>query len=145
MKISHFFLILGLTISAQASDLKTSLSSGEEKRDAYIHAAVDEATRDMRTMTLSKVGPPPSYFNRTTFTSESLTVVEPGGLGYYQWQIDRAFFGAFDTKDNSLFTPIPTFPQDWKELVFTTIMKQELKGGIIEYNSESLDAIQVIE
>lgn len=125
---------------------------GEEKRDAYINAAVDDATRDLRTMIYSKVGPAPTHFNDHTFANESLTVVEPGGLGYYQWQIDRAFFGAVDYSENEggerPFTlpgdPLIT-PQDWKELVFTTIMKQELKGGVVEYNSESLDAIQIIE
>lgn len=117
--------------------------NGEERRTAYIKAAVDEATRDLRTMVMSKSGPPPTYFNQHTFTNESLTVVEPGGLGYYQWQIDRAFFGHISEEDSMMGADMT--PEAWKAVVFTTIMKQELKGGVVEYNSESLDAIQVTE
>lgn len=124
---------------------------GEEKRDAYIYAALDDATRDLRFMVMSKIGPPPTHFDNSVLAAESLTIVEPGGLGYYQWQIDRAFFGAIDPPgtDSMLLSDIfdtqPDTPQEWKEIIFTSIMKQELKGGVIEYNSESLDAIQVIE
>ncbi len=130
---------------------------GEEKRDSYIRAALDDATRDLRTMSIYKVGPPPTILRSGGFSESAMTVVEPGGLGYYSWQIDRAFIrrlnlykltlGITQTKketrkfsNEGLMTP-----GQWKSILFTDIMKQELKGGVVEYNSESLVAIQIIE
>ena len=140
---------------------------GEEKRDAYINAGIDAATRDLRTMVKSKVGPPPTYFDSTRFSQESLTVVEPGGLGYYQWQISK-FFATEDIQGaleldlskciddlafrNFLKQEIKVesydtikYPDGLKKVIFTDVMKQELKGGIVTYDSDSLEAIQVIE
>ena len=79
---------------------------GEEKRDAYIYAALDDATRDMRVMAMSKIGPAPTHFDSHVLAAESLTIVEPGGLGYYQWQIDRAFFGAITLLALVIFLPL---------------------------------------
>jgi len=69
------------------------------------------------------------------FAQESLTVVESGGPDLHEKGGEIQI----------LYPSDKITPKDWKETVFTSIMKQELKGGVVEYNSESLEAIQMIE
>jgi len=150
-------------VKEKASVLFPESKRGEVKRDSYIRASLDDATMDIRLMTMSKVALIPSREN-LGITGEAMTVVEPGGLGYYQWQIDRAFLGSVDPNiafsspcsendqevrdfsttllgwDSKLKTP-----DEWRDLLFAGIFKQNLKGGEVEYNSESLEAISIIE
>lgn len=71
----------------QARQIYPQAKRGEDKREAYIRSALDDATRDMRVMAMSKVAVMPSRKNQV------MTVVEPGGRGYFLWQIDRCFLG----------------------------------------------------
>ncbi len=125
----------------KAEELYPQAKLGEEKRDKYISAAMDEATRDMRVMMLSKVA--------VAQPSTPITVVEPGGRGYFMWQIHRAFLGV-NPNSNTTFPTTPWSkglrkPSDWKEPLFVHILKQPLKGGKVTYDSESLEAISIIE
>lgn len=61
-------------------------AKNEAYRQAAIKTALDEATRDMRLMVFSKVAAP-------TVSEGTITVVEPGGRGYYKWQVGQAFCG----------------------------------------------------
>lgn len=148
-------------IEQDASTLFPLSKKGETKRDSYIDASVDGATSDLRRMAMSKVMIVPTS-TTLGITGEAMTVVEPGGLGYYQWQIDRTFHGATDRDiDGSEIYPdldatksyfkmmqwgsrLKT-PDQWRNLLFIGIFKQELKGGNVKYNSESLEAISIIE
>lgn len=60
-------------------------------------------------------------------SSESLTVVEPGGLYLYLRPIDEAFS----------MQPMVT-PGDWKGFVFPIVLEQKLEGGETVYDVESL-------
>ncbi len=131
-----------------AATIFPNSAKGESKREHYISAAVDKATRDMRMMTMSKsgiVGPR----NQDTYTDGAITVVEPGGRGYYLWQIGQVFYDIYPKKfagfnhvglSHSLMTP-----DKWKRILFEGIFKQELKGGEVEYNSDSLEAINLFD
>ncbi len=99
-------------------------AEGESKRDNYINAATDDATRDLRMMALSKSGPRPTLGQRT-YTENALTVVEPGGRGYYLWQIGQAMHGTYPMGyfPESDGIPILTFtglmtPDEWKKILF---------------------------
>jgi len=159
-------------LQLDGSDVFPKSKKGEDKRDKYINAALDDATRDLRVMAMAKTAALPQRHG-DQLIGEAMTVVEPGGLGYYQWQIDAAFLGktpngltreqtypedAFpvakrDLTGNQPATPI--FPRrwgstlknpvQWRNLLFLGIFKQELKGGKVEYNSESLEAISIKE
>lgn len=61
-------------------------AKNEASRQAAIKTALDAATRDMRLMAFSKVAAP-------TVSEGTITVVEPGGRGYYSWQVGQAFCG----------------------------------------------------
>ena len=134
-----------------AQQIFPNSAKGENKRDTYINAATDKATRDMRLMTMSKsgiVGPRKA----DAYTDGAITVVEPGGRGYYLWQIGRVMYGNYPVeytpqektrflmKISQLMTP-----DEWKKILFEGIFKQELKGGEVEYDSDSLEAINVFE
>lgn len=147
---------------------------GEDRREAYINSAMDDATRDMRVMAMSKSAPIMPRHN------EVLTVIEPGGRGYYRWQVGRAFLGMLPTLskpvtqskpggDKAIYPVIPSYaiisritnkderaklfkwkaslksPSEWKHLLFEGILYQPLKGGKVKYDSESLEAISIFE
>ena len=150
---------------------------GEIRRDRYINMAVDSATRDMRVMVASKTGIILETEDKVRTSADTLTVVEPGGKGYYQWHVGRAFHGQVPESYHKLYRdrlvekvlkaakaenphgvpnipvvyppmrvkiPLET-PEQWKEMLFEHIFKQELKGGRVKYNSDSLEAINLIE
>lgn len=155
----------------EAEHLYPESKKGEIKRDKYINMAVDSATRDMRVMMLSKVVSLGLSEEGRVF-GDAMTVVEPGGKGYFQWQVDRAFLGVIPDSYSDLYlkrqeaaakkaaeeknetyepvyspwvlVPLDT-PDQWKEMLFEHILKQELKGGKVKYNSDSLEAINLIE
>ena len=123
---------------------------GEDKRELYIKAATDSATKDMRTMVFSKAFVAPSFDG--LLEDSAITVVEPGGREYYQWQIARCMLGTYKSNDIEFISPSApsnnlclTAPNSWKETLFTKIMKQELKGGNVKYSSDSLEAIHIME
>ncbi|WP_143157587.1 hypothetical protein [Rubritalea squalenifaciens] len=161
----------------KAEEVYPDSRRGEISRDHYIRMAVDDATRDMRVMIYSKVATPGVTEHRTRVLGDAMTVVEPGGKGYYQWQIGRAFHGLAPESYHKLYRdrlvekvqkkakaenphgvpnipvvyppmrvkiPLET-PEQWKEMLFEHIFKQELKGGRVKYNSDSLEAINLIE
>jgi len=128
------------------SQLFEKSKAGEQRRDQYIESAMDEATRDMRVMAMSKVV--------LSSERESITVVEPGGRGYFMWQVHRAFLGIPPSSraPGSSLTVYPAIwenrlktPDAWTEPLFVHILKQPLKGGKVTYDSESLEAISIIE
>ena len=132
-----------------AATIFPNSAKGESKREHYINAAVDKATRDMRIMALSKsgfVGPR----NQDAYTDGAITVVEPGGRGYYLWQIGQIFHDIYPEGHHPRVGPdllgfrLKT-PDQWKKILFESIFKQELKGGEVEYDSDSLEAINVFE
>jgi hypothetical protein len=132
-----------------AATIFPNSAKGESKREHYINAAVDKATRDMRIMAMSKsgiVGPR----NQDAYTDGAITVVEPGGRGYYLWQIGQVFHDIYPEGYHPRVGPnligfrLKT-PDEWKKILFEGIFKQELKGGEVEYNSDSLEAINVSE
>jgi len=125
---------------------------GEKIRDSYINSATDEATKDMRIMTDSKMAMT-GLTSEGVFVDGAMTVVEPGGRGYYQWKIGQGFHDVWTkefrkgvpytlpiTRGKKLMTP-----DQWKQPLFEDILKQELKGGEVEYNSDSLKAINLFE
>lgn len=139
-----------------AGDLFPASKAGEKLRDDYIHGAVDKATRDMRTMVMSKTASP-GQRAEWKFVGEAMTVVEPGGRGYFRWKVGQAFFGVWP-KDHDprvkgnpgiRFFSLGAFtrqtPDYWKKPLFEGILKQELKGGEVEYDSDSLQAISIFE
>ena len=141
--------------SIPAGDLFPASKAGEKLRDDYIHAAVDKATRDMRTMVMSKTASP-GQIAEWKFVGEALTVVEPGGRGYFRWKVGQAFFGKWpekhdprseeERKPRYFFMGAATMktPDYWKKPLFEGILKQELKGGEVEYDSESLQATALL-
>ena len=142
--------------SIPAGDLFPASKAGEKLRDDYIHGAVDKATRDMRTMMMSKTASP-GQMAEWQFVGEAMTVVEPGGRGYFRWKVGQAFFGVWPKgydprkkeKGNLGFrlwgvSTLQT-PDYWKKSLFEGILKQELKGGEVEYDSDSLQAISIFE
>lgn len=138
-----------------AGDLFPASKAGEKLRDDYIHAAVDKATRDMRIMSMSKTASV-GLSIEWQFVGEAMTVVEPGGRGYFRWKVGQAFFGVWPEdhdprpKDKPGFSLSPGVstvktPDYWKKPLFEGILNQELKGGEVEYDSESLQAISIFE
>lgn len=146
----------------EAPKLYPNSNRGEKIRDSYINAALDKATKDMRIMRMSKMAM--SSDPSDAFKAESLVVVEPGGRGYYQWKIGQMFLGKKPVKnpliqaknqkqqnsgpnkrlvENLYFRPKYFKPSEWKQPLFEDIFKQELKGGEVKYNSESLEAISI--
>ena len=124
---------------------------GESLRENYINSSTDKATRDLRIMALSKtIAAGPTRKER--FLDSAITVVEPGGRGYYQWKIGQGFHGVWHSANDgsgkfeirSLEQMLMT-PDQWKKALFEGILKQELKGGEVEYNSDSLKAINLFE
>ena len=116
------------------------------ERENAINEAVDAATKDMRYMVFSKT------FSTGT---QDITVVEPGGKGYYLWELDRRFTnqGAWTTDEN--LSPIELLkqgrieialktPEEWKKEVFESVLQQKLEGGEVLYDSSSLKAIRII-
>ena len=139
-----------------------------------INMALDEATREMRFMIASKVA-------AVTPSEGKITVVEPGGRGYYMWQVGQAFCGKVPDRDhildrvnypqeewpvrqtpNSVNAPRQEpervhplaygvwnaeikQPKDWQRLLFEGILYQPLGGGKFKYDSESLEALSIIE
>ena len=78
--------------------------------------------------------------------------MEPGGRGYYLWKIGQAIHGTYpkghaqEIKNQPPFGPTELLtPDQWKEMLFEDIFKQQLKGSEVEYNSDSLEAINVFE
>lgn len=144
---------------------------GEDKREDYINNAMDDATRDMRIMAMSKTVSIPKD------NSSIMTVIEPGGRGYYRWQVSRAFLGTLPmldddkkpTTNKGVFPVMSPYsiigrisnkeekvkvmswhaelkpPSAWKHLLFEGILYQQLKGGKVKYDSESLEAISIFE
>jgi hypothetical protein len=85
----------------------------------------DGGTRALGEMTLSKSG---------WSEPEAITVVEPGGLELHKRDVHQAM------KDAPLRTP-----EEWKRIVFETILKEEIRGGEFEYDVDSLAPISIIE
>ncbi|MFK7910298.1 MAG: hypothetical protein AB8F34_06805 [Akkermansiaceae bacterium] len=138
-----------------AGELFPASKAGEKLRDDYIRAAVDKATRDMRTMVMSKTASP-GQLAEWQFVGDAMTVVEPGGRGYFRWKVGQAFFGVWPKDHDPRPKDKPGFrfsigastmqnPNYWKKPLFEGILKQELKGGEVEYDSDSLQAISIFE
>ena len=138
-----------------AGDLFPASKAGEKLRDDYIRAAVDKSTRDMRIMVMSKTASP-GQLAEMKFVGEAMTVVEPGGRGYFRWKVGQAFFGVWpkghdprpkDKPDYMFLLGVSTMqtPDYWKKPLFEGILNQELKGGEVEYDSDSLQAISIFE
>ncbi len=138
-----------------AGELFPASKAGEKLRDDYIRGAVDKATRDMRTMVMSKTASP-GQIAEWQFVGEAMTVVEPGGRGYFRWKVGQAFFGIWpkdhdprpkDKPGHMWLFGVSTMktPDYWKKPLFEGILKQELKGGEVEYDSDSLQAISIFE
>jgi hypothetical protein len=109
----------------------------------------------MRIMVMSKTASP-GHLVEAKFVGEAMTVVEPGGRGYFRWKVGQAFFGVWPKnhdprpKDKrSMRWPLGAFtmqtPDYWKKPLFEGILNQELKGGEVEYDSDSLQAISIFE
>ena len=134
-----------------ASKVYPNSAKGEELREAYINAAIDDGTRDMRMMAMSKTAARGTRNLKGIYIDSAITVVEPGGRGYYQWKIGKVFHDvtiSVDSKSSSKFFPVSVgmkTPEQLKLVLFEGILKQELKGGEVEYHSDSLKAINLFE
>ncbi|MEM7262066.1 MAG: hypothetical protein AAF488_08750 [Planctomycetota bacterium] len=86
----------------------------------YRQSKGDEGTAVMAEMLLSKSG--------MVTPSESVVVVEPGGLDLYRRPIQHAFAatGEFRT------------PKEWTPYVFEYVLNQKLEGGDYHFDSTSL-------
>ncbi len=139
---------LGATTSFGKEHGKSAI--GLLRREDYIKEAVDAATRDLRTMSGSKV--------RTVGSDEEIVIVEPGGQGYFQWEVDRRFVNnvlqrikipgipSQESKPSDSppqILPLKT-PDQWKVELFERVLRQPLKGGKVTYDSSSLEAIRII-
>ena len=109
-------------------------AQNEAAREARIAEASDEATRDLRILTGSKA-------LAVTRSEGTITVVEPGARGYYRWQVRRGLTGIDAKKGDARLKT----PQQWERHIFEKILRQPLGGGKFKYNSESLEAMSIIE
>ena len=146
--------VAGARIDVQAGnfgvlDRHRVSQQGVEARQKAINEAVDAATRDLRLMAFSKT---------TVAQPQHILVVEPGGRGYYRWEVDKRFVALetwveqwephFVTELKAPLNPsVPPLktPGQWKNELFTHILQQPLTGGEVTYNSDSLKAIRIIE
>jgi hypothetical protein len=111
----------------QAGLGETNPQIERSKRDLKAREfAWDPATRDLGRMVRSKTG----IFQG----GEPVVVVEPGGLDYYRRRIRELLF------QNPLHTPA-----EWKETIFVQVLEQELKGGIVEYDVNSLQPFAIMD
>ena len=93
----------------EAKDIYPETKKNETDRQRKIKAALDQATYDMRLMVLSKTAASPA-------SEGKITIVEPGGRGYYRWQVDQAFCGV--VPDYPMILNRVNYPQDeWVETV----------------------------
>ena len=86
----------------------------------------DPATADLSEMLFSKTA--------AIVDSEPIVVVEPGGFHYYKRRVHDLL--AYDT---------PRDHRAWREPLFVGILNQPLVGGVVEYNSDSLAPLTIIE
>ena len=164
--------------SVEAQQAFPGTAANEAYRQKAINTALDQATYDMRLMVLSKVA-------MSTPSEGKITVVEPGGRGYYHWQVDQAFCGIVPDWASLInrveypkeewpwvnFAPRQTVgevevlpnraqihplsniawntdlkqPKAWQRLLFEGILHQPIGGGKFKYDSESLEALSIIE
>ena len=113
-------------------------ATGEADRENKISEAPDEATRDLRIMSESKAFANPR-------SEGKITIVEPGGRGYYRWQVRRAFCGIPPEGSVREWDASLKSPKGWQRLLFEEILHQPLGGGKFKYDTESLEALSIIE
>ncbi len=88
--------------------------------------STDPGTRALGELSYSKSG--------FVMDSESIVVIEPGGMQLFKRQVHQALGSA-----------PPKTPEEWKRHVFLDILDQELKGGEFRYDVDTLAPISVIE
>ena len=158
-----------------ADAIHPGTAANEEYRQRAISTALDDATREMRLMVFSKTA-------AVTPSEGKITIVEPGGRGYYQWQVGQLFCGVVPGGRLNMFGKVsypefekaledynkkhsdpvnaPPFqlehplmdwnsklkqPSRWERLLFEGILHQPIGGGKFKYDSESLEALSIIE
>ena len=129
-----------ISLAASAAELSRAKHSLDE-REERIEDAADEATRDLRLMSLSKV---------LVVEPEPILVVEPGAKGYYSYRISERFVETYqkvrllDLSQPGLSSLLKS-PADWKRELFEEILRMPLEGGEIEYGAHSLEAVRILE
>lgn len=123
----HAWKFKEMTLAGQGNQSEDALL-GRRELDRRMQDR-DAGTRALSEMAGSKAG-----IGGGSGSSESVVVVEPGGMDYYKRLIHQALMAG----------EVRT-PQEWKETVFVRILGQKLVGGEFHYNSESLEPISLTD
>jgi len=121
---------------------------GIQKSKDAINEAEDGATGTMRSLASKSLLP-------ASNNTENITIVRPGGRGYYRWEVDQRFTSKAawsitpqsDRSRGRTLEEVPPSlktPDEWSKELFETILQQPLIGGETTYDSNSLEAIRII-
>lgn len=144
--ISTKFPIVLQPIPSEQTTSWQETRKGLQKGKNTISEAEDESTEMMRRLASKSLVP-------AIANPENITIVRPGGRGYYRWEVDQRFTNKTtwtipphsntNTGQNASAPALKT-PNEWSKELFETILQQPLKGGETTYNSDSLGAIRII-